>query len=290
MQSIDPEQAIKELTGQHFPISLRDVSPHPDAERLTGTTPDGLPSGVHSGGAWKLNGYVYKPVDVQPSMGCGYHVFSQELEVLLAMKGQPLFPHNWWVERHNSRTFIVRASAWIFGDDLDYEYIDRDKALYVERGIMNLNAHGWEVNEGSIPLAMSAGPGYQIFVYDMSAAQRMTGSGAFAADERDKVLRFFGECGQTWLAKFRRNARKVYGDCILNPDIEGPGYVYASMSRPTWIGINIPGATFVHVMKPDFHEAIPFTWIVTPEPLSDDYLRRTEFMYGWGPLTTKVTK
>jgi hypothetical protein len=289
MQSLDPEKVIKELKGKHWPIAIRDVAPHPDAVRLTGTTPNGLPSGVHTGGAWKLNGYVYKPVDVQPSMGCGYHIFSQEVEVLLEMTGQPLFPRNWWLERRNDRTFIVRAVAWIFPEDIDYENIDRDDALMVERGVMGLNARGWEINDG-IPLAMSAGPEYTLFAYDMSAAQRMTGSGAYAADERSNVIEFFDRCGQTWLAKLRRNARKVFTDHILDPDMSGLPYVYSSMYRPLWIGVNVPDATYIHVMRPSLSEAIPHAWILTPQPLNDDYLRRHEFEYGWGPLTTKVAK
>ena len=285
MQSLDPEKVIKELTGQHFPISMRDVSPHPDAVRLTGTTPDGLPSGVHTGGAWKYGDYVYKPVDVQPSMGCGFHVFSQELQVLWEMSGQPLYPQNWWIERHNGRTFIVRRVAYIFPEDIDYrDYIDREKALYIERAIWNLNAHGWEFNEASIPLALSAGPDYKLFIYDNSAAQKMSGIGAFAADERDKVTKFFGQCGQTWLADLRRNAREASNQRLLDPERQGIPWVYCSMYRPIWLGVNIDGATYIHQSRTSVQHAQPHAWILTPNPLDDDYLRRYEFEFGWGPL------
>jgi hypothetical protein len=43
-----------------LPLAIRDVGPHPHAVRITGSRPDGLPDGVHTGGVWLYGGEIYR--------------------------------------------------------------------------------------------------------------------------------------------------------------------------------------------------------------------------------------
>lgn len=78
-----------------LPLSIRDVGPHPDAVRLTGMRSDGLPDGVHTGGAWLWGQHgIFKPLDGRPYANAKNHYPTDELTVLELMAGQPLFPRS----------------------------------------------------------------------------------------------------------------------------------------------------------------------------------------------------
>jgi hypothetical protein len=63
-----------------LPLSIRDVAPGPDFTRLTGTRPDGLPDGVHTGGAWLSpdGREVWKPLDARPYANADGHIPASE--------------------------------------------------------------------------------------------------------------------------------------------------------------------------------------------------------------------
>ncbi len=281
----DLEGLVNELKGKQYPISIRDVSPHPDAVRLTGTNSQGLPSGMHTGGAWLLNGYIYKPLDARPHAGSLYHYGTLELECLLAMQGLPLFPVNWWVEKHHDRFFLVRPQGHLIPDEIPYSEIDRTKALYVEDGVRALNLRGWELGD-PIELASDPGKRYPLYLYDLSNATRMNGAGCCAADDDYRIAQFFKTTGNEWLYKLRCNARKVWSDLLLHPEHTEEHYthVYASMYRPIWIGLNIKGAHFVH-SHPSLQDARAHTWIATQGALPDDLVKRYEFQLGYASLS-----
>lgn len=291
MNNLDPKTIADEIRGKQYPLSIRDVSPHSDAVRLTGVKPDGIPDGVHTGGAWAWGEYVFKPLDGRPYANCPYHYSTLELEALIEMEGAYLFPHNWWIEKLNGRYFLVRLKSHIFGPDLDFTDIRRENLLSVEQSIRLLNAKGWEVND-DISLALHP-KDYDLFVSDLSAVQRMDGTGAYAADDEDRMLTLFERCGQSWIAKVRRKARSLVKTRLLRNDegIKGR-HAYGSMYRPMdalWAGElgRTYGATYIQ-HKPNLQEADPHTWIVTPEPLPPDVIRRFDLTWGWSPVETKI--
>ena len=263
-----------------YPLSIRDIAPTPDAERLTGTRPDGLPDGFHTGGAWKVGDEVWKPLDCRPYANADCHVSTREDEVLEAMVGQPLFPRNWRVEEANGRRFLVRKFAHIVDD---FSQLSYEQVLEVERGVRALNAAGWEIGD-AISLAFDL-DSYELFIVDLSNAQKMTGTGAFAADEDWRVRKVFELAGFGALSKLRQHAFHVItGIDFLDDKREGFVHVYASFNRPLGMWAKIPDSVFVHTDKANWSEQIPHTWVVTKEPLADDVCSRYELKHGWSPI------
>jgi hypothetical protein len=267
-----------------LPLSIRDVAPGPGAIRLTGQQANGLPSGVHTGGAWLYQGYIWKPLDARPYANCDAHYPTQEAECLKAMAGEILFPENWWIENRNGRKFIVRKKAYLIPDDIDYSKLDYQQLLTIEKGIRNLNAHHWEIGD---EIALAVDPDtYELFLYDLSTAHQMHDNGCYAADEEWRILQFFKLCQAERLVKFRENARHLTSMLIFDEDYQ-PGYrhVYASFNRPiNSIWASIPGAIYRHNDQADRGEAIPWTWVIIDQPLDDETIYRYELTWGWSPI------
>jgi len=270
-----------------LPLSIRDVSPSPDAVRLTGKSPNGLPSGVHTGGAWLWAGEVWKPLDGRPYANSPNHYSTREAEVLELMAGKPLFPRNWRVEERNGRRFLIRKKAYIIPDDFDYKdvFTSTDKVLMVEAAVRELNRNKWEIGDD---IALAVDPDtYELFLYDLSVAHLQDGQGCYRADEEWRIRNFFKACGAERLLKLRQNAFHVVSsiDFIME---RGGGFchVYASFNRPVSpIWADIPGEPkFVHNDWADWAESIPHTWIVVKEPLPDEILKRYELRWGWSPI------
>ena len=268
-----------------YDLSIRDVAPFAGAVRLTGTTPSGLPSGEHTGGAWLYEGKVYKPLDIL-AFDCDYHVPGPEAIVLKQMADTYLFPRNWMVEEHNGRRFLVRNVAHIMPVVPGGDYFDRQQVLKIERAVRLLNKRGWEIGD-EIAIALDAFD-YTPFLYDLSAAQQMPDEGAFAADDTERIERFFELTGNTWLLKLRNNARAAWRALELVPEVL-PGeigkHIYGSMYRPMdsmWA--HIPGAQFVQTGRANLSEAMPHTWVVTKEPLPKSTIDRFELSWGWSPI------
>ena len=105
---------------KEYPLSIRDVSPSPGAVRLTGTRQDGLPDGMHTGGAWLCGEEVWKSLDGRPYANAECHYSTLEADVLEEMADKPLFPRNWRIEEANGRRFLVRElptakARWLQG-------------------------------------------------------------------------------------------------------------------------------------------------------------------------------
>lgn len=267
-----------------YPLSIRDIAPAPDAERITGTRPDGLPDGFHTGGAWRVGDEVWKPLDGRPWANADCHVATREAEVLEFMAGQPLFPRNWRIEEANGRRFLVRKFAHVVDD---FSQLDHDQLLYVERGVRALNAAGWEVND-ALSLAFDL-DSYELFLVDLSAVQPMTGTGAYAADEDWRLKQLFRAAGFESLARLRERARSVVANIpFLENKRAGFVHVYASFARPLGNWAKIPESVFVHTDGANWSESIPHTWVVTKEPLADNVCQRYELRYGWSPIPRKA--
>lgn len=274
-------------------LSIRDISPFPDAVRLTGKSPNGLPSGVHTGGAWLVGDEVWKPLDGRPYANCENHYSTREDEVLDLMAGKPLFPRNWCVEERNGRRFLVRKKAYIIPDDFDYKdvFTTLDKALIVETGVRELNRNKWEIGD-DIALAIDPDT-YELFIYDLSTAHPQSGKGCYQADEEWRIDNFFELCGFERLRKLRHKARHIVSDLgfIIKHDREHC-HVYASFNRPiSSIWADIPGEpVFVHNDWADWAESIPHTWVIVKEPLGNEVLKRYELVWGWSPIHDRTER
>lgn len=274
-------------TKNEFPLNIRDVGPHPDAKRLTGTNGNGLPSGVHTGGAWLWEGEVWKPLDARPYLNCPCHYPTDELECLELMAGEPLFPRNWRREERNGRAFVVRDEAYLIPDDMPHKELDVEQILMIERAVRNLNRKHWEIGD-EIALAMDRKT-YELFLYDLSNAHPQNGRGCYAADEEWRVTRFFEACGLDFLVALRNNAHQVAVDLVISDlDAYRTGYdhVYASFNRPvSLLWASIPGDPILrHEAAASWRDATPHTWVLTREPLPEDVLKRYELKWGWNPI------
>ena len=271
-----------------LPLSIRDVSPAPEAVRLTGKRADGLPDGFHTGGAWLLGEEVWKPLDGRPYANAEGHYPTLEAECLEEMAGQPLFPRNWRIEEQNGRRFIVRKKATIIGQDIDYKSMTLPRLLEVERGVRALNRAGWEIND---PITLGFDDDlYALFLLDLSAAGRMPNKGCCVADDTWRLEKFFELCKADLLIKLRRNARHVTAEIPFILEHPNHRHVYGSFNRPIdGMWARLPGEpVFVHTPygSANWTESVPHTWVVTTEPLDDETLERYELRWGWSPVHT----
>lgn len=172
-----------------LPLSIRSVKPHPDAMLIHATRWDGVPDGVHTGGAyhWRDRHEVYKPLDGRPYMNADAHYPTQERECLEAFAGQPFFPRNWRVERLNGRDWLVRPWATILQPtDLSLDVL---RALWQQ--VQVVNAAGWELAD---LLSIGEVRG-ELFIVDCSCAHRQTGPGAWWADDKWRVAKLWRAAG-----------------------------------------------------------------------------------------------
>ena len=275
-----------------LPLTIRDVKPAPLAIRLTGTRADGLPNGFHTGGAWLLDGEVWKPLDGRPYANCEYHYPTDEIDALEAMAGEPLFPHNWRVEEVNGRRFLVRKRAHIVGQDIEYRHLSKEQVLLVEQGIREFNRRGWEVND-EIQLGIDPDT-YELFLVDLSTAMYRPPEqrkGCFAPDEDHRIYQFFRACGCDWLVTLREAAYRIIShmDNLIaraQKRREGFVHVYASFNRPIssmWASFPCE-VEFVHNERANWKKAIPHTWVVAQEPLDDETISKYELTWGWSPV------
>ena len=283
-----------------LPLTIRDVSPGPGAIRLTGVRPDGLPDGVHTGGAWLWGeGEVWKPLDGRPHPTAGAHFPTQDDVVLGVMAGAPLFPRNWTVEERGGRRFLVRAVAQIFPRDLPWSTLSEADALLVERGVRALNEAGWEIGD---PVSLGRDPEGRLFLVDLSNAHFIA-SHVHGADDLWRLDRFFQEAGFERLLRFRGLARTVIAPCRFLMAHRGYVHVYACPQPEVYAcpqpdaAASVPGALYVsaeaaaQALPPRMQAAhlaqylaLGHGWLVTAAPLSDADQTRLGLTWGWSPL------
>jgi hypothetical protein len=267
-----------------LPLSIRDTPPHPDAVRMTGVRPDGLPDGVHTGGAWEFQGEIWKPLDGRPYANCENHYPTREAEVLELMAGKPLFPRNWRIEERNGRRFLVRKRAFLIPDAVPYSELSLDQVLFVEQAVRDLNRAKWEIGD-LISLAVDPDT-YDLFFLDLSAAHPQDGQGCYRADEEWRIREFFKLCGADRLSKLRNHARHVLLNDLWMLEHPEHRHVYASFNRPiSGLWASIPGdPEYIHNQYADWTESIPHTWVITKEPLDQETMQRYELTWGWSPI------
>ena len=267
-----------------LPLSIRDIAPTPDAVRLNGERPDGLPDGTHTGGAWLTpDGFVWKPLDGRPFANCENHYPTLENECLEFMAGRPFFPRNWRVETLNGRRFLMRRKAFVYGSD-DLPLVEaRKHALGLEQAVRELNARHWEIGDA---LSLALDPdSYEPFILDLSTAHPQNGVGCYLADDEWRILVFFEQLGMLTTKRLRERARHILGERSLDKDFRGFRYVYASFYRPiSLMWATLPDCKLVHEDHANLPDALPHTWVVTREPLPDETIERYELDWGWSPI------
>lgn len=278
------------MSNETLPLSIRDVAPTADAVRLTGKTVTGLPSGCHTGGAWRVNDEVWKPLDGRPWVNCDCHVPTLEGEILndLSAKGVPLFPKNWRIKMVNGREFVVRPNSLIFPDDISRDDLlawsfdgdDADDALtYIENAIRTVNRLGWCIGD-DVSLALD--PSGDWFLYDLSNARRSS-----QADDQCAFNRFC-EVVAPSRNRLRQNARDIQDRHILGDGTPRffANYVYASFARPlgSWVrGLGECGTDYVfaHEACPSWSTLTPHSWLLRREPLDPKLVKNCELTVGY---------
>ena len=269
---------------KRLPLSVRDIPPHEEAERLTGTRADGLPEGVHTGGAWLWKDRVYQPLDGRPYANADFHVALPDVvECLEAMAGEPLFPKNWNVEERNGRRFLVRNEALIVTES-HLKRFDRERLELIERAVRNLNRRGWEIGD-EISLGYDRSI-HQMFVVDMSNCHRQAGKVAFAADEEARVRRLWDLAGADNLIGLRRAGKHVLGSYWgmqeRGVDVFEYNFAYGSYRRPlsrVWASIPDEVQVVSNWEWPTFPQ--PYTWLLSREPLDGELLNRYELTLAY---------
>ncbi len=270
-----------------LPLELRDISPHPDAVRITGTRPDGLPDGVHTGGAWVYDGMVFKPLDARPYPNAEFLVETEEVDCLAAMENTPFFPKNWTTETINDRRFLVRHEALVLHKDFTPAMLDKEVPLGVEAAIRNLNRAGWTIND-HISLAISKIGVY--FILDLSAAHKQSNKMSTIDAEDWLVHTFWKECEYIHLATLRDHARHILITRKFILDYPEHRHVYASFNRPiNSLWASIPNAVYVQQDNASWDTVVPHTWVVTPNPLPEETIYRYELTHGFSPWFEKET-
>lgn len=274
---------VKEQTEKELPVSMRENKPRVHAVCINRSRPDGLPDGIHCG-AWLDvdTRKVWKSLYGRPWINADWIVRTQEDEFLEKFAGQPYFPRNWEVKPSNGLWWLVRDEAITFNES-EYRDLDNETILDVEQAIMKVNSEGWAIND-YITLLIDKGS-YEYFIGDLSCAHPDK-----EADDWLHIERFFRICGREHLNVLRSNARTIIHELYFNPEWRekyqnGKEYrhVYASFNRPvSGLWASLGDALYVQEDKLGGEgEMIPFTWIITREPLDKDTIYRYELKWGW---------
>ena len=269
-----------------LPLSTRNIKPHKDADKLgNGYRADGLPDGIHTGGVYRYNGEIWKPLDGRPYANADFVCPTLEDKFLEVVADLQTFPKNWRVENANGRRWLVRPECIVLTEK-DLHNLDKDILLQIEQDVMEANRRGWEVND-AFQIAFDKTT-YLYFILDCSSAQQMTGQGAYAADEFDRIIRFFKLCGYDQLAQLRQNAKHLLSGFEFldkHPEAWENSYphVYASFNRPfslMWARLG-QECILEHQQRSD---AVPHTWIVTKEPIPNEKLYDYELTWGYSRI------
>lgn len=266
-----------------YPLELNEVAPGEGATRLPPATRwDGLPEGVHTGGAWEYQGKVWKPLDARPYPNCEVRVKTMEAEFLQAMAdaGVPYFPKNWEVVESNERWWLVREKATVF-DDYSYRNMDTEKYLELEQTIRIVNHLGWTLGD-TIVLAWDM-QSYEPFILDCSSAWKVSSYDS----EEWRVHSFFTQWA-AGIALIRTTGASAMADYRLWKESETlqptewkrkVNYAYASFARPfmlLWASKPAVEIDLVHTTGANWQKGIPHTWIFSQEPIDQEYLSRYE--------------
>jgi hypothetical protein len=272
-----------------YPLYFGDIIPEGDGfSRLP--TPEG--EAIHTGGLYlSPSGEVWKPLDVKPYANAEVRIPSREAEVLELMAHQPGFPVNWRIDQVRGRRFLVRPRCLIVGQDIHFRDLSLGSLLEIEQWIRSLNSQYWEVND-YLSIAFDERID-QLFLLDLSAAQPMDGHkspSAWLADDTQWFYKFATQCGATNLVKLRCDARHLTSSIAwlrLEEDENSPitknhRHIYGSRNRPvnsSWA--KIPDAVY---LDGDVRNTGIWTWVVTPNELSPDLVKKYELTWAYSPI------
>lgn len=277
-----------------YPLKLREVKPADNFTVLE--VPEG--EAFHTGGLFLSpdKKEVWKPLDVMPYPNAECRIESRELEVLELMKGQPGFPHNWRVEKANDRKFLVRRFCHVIGERISYKVMGLSQILEIEQWLRNLNSQYWEIHDHltvAYDRAIDA-----FFILDLSAAQPMGNSKSvnsiYVANDTSYFYAFAKKCGYETLVNLRWAAKHLTNSIEWlkmeldenSPITDKHRHVYASKNRPiNGMWCKIDGALFFDADK---RETGVWSWVVTPEVLSEETLKRYELTLGYSPIPYKI--
>ena len=272
------KQVKEKMTTITYPLSIREISTHPDAVRLTGVRLDGLPDGVHTGGAWHWQGEVYKPLDGRPFYNAGNHMETEEEKILEDMRDQPLFPANWRIEELNGRRFLVRPyCVMVPGPTLGKTYLDNAKLLMIEQGIRAANRRGWTIGD---LITLGVDKQRKLFLVDLSNAWRY--EPAYNADDHDKIMRFFYLVGAEKLYNLRLKASEKLDDYSIETGDLSRKYIYASFNRPLgrWCGFD-SSVTVLQENSPSWQTMTPHSWAITKTALPEETITNLQLQWGY---------
>ncbi len=283
------------MTATIFPLALRDTPPMPgDWVRLTGTRPDGLPDGLHTGGAWhnQVTNEVWKPLDGRPGPNAPAHWPTREAEALALVADEPGFPRNWLV-RHTTHTvdgqayqrgWLVRRHATVL-TAANQGLFTLGHVLAIEQGLRTLNRRGWGLND---TLTVALDEWLRPFIVDLSNAGPL---GPYEDEEHCYLLPFLRWAGYGWLADLRSAGCAIAHAILLWQDRLGyhNGHVYAGLGRqpkqvPRGTVIVEPEATRRAISK-----SCPQVrwWLVCPDEageLPEATVDRLGLMWAWSPI------
>lgn len=261
-----------------------DISPGDGFTRLdvsSRTNIRGLPENIHTGGIWvSPEGEYWKPLDARPYRNATKRFPTDEAACLSAMVGRPFFPCNWRIaESVDGRRWLVRHQAQVYGHDLPKEAITEGTALAVEQAIRDLNRQDWELGD-DISLALDENG--EMFILDLSAAICRQGSvGIYAADDSQRVIRFFRWLGFDHLCSLREAGRTLAVNLWLSGDdaINCCKHVYLTPCEHSNDASLPVGGYFVPTTMPAANDQ---TWVVSASPLlnPDQY----GLIWAWSPI------
>jgi hypothetical protein len=282
-----------------FPIEMYGQPPFDGCTKLTGTRADGLPDGVHTGGAFLTpDGFVWKPLIARPYPNADALYPTKEIDLLREFADKPFFPKNWTeVMTPDGRPWLVRKLAPVYGQEIEHRRINRDVLLALEQAVRGVNRAGWEIND-LITLALDP-KSYKPFIVDLSTAYPTRP--VKWCDDSDRFYRFAELCGYDRLSKLRHNAAGAWHHELMKAiseedkdratQVRRARHVYASYNRPfSLMWATMPfGTLCVHTDRSDPVNAVPHTWVFTVDPLPpnddrDSEAYRYELTWAYSPL------
>lgn len=253
-----------------YPLSHQEIAPCPGAVKAeNGKRYDGLPDGVHTGGGWIYNGKFYKPLDAKPYANAECRIPTREAIALHALKDvSPFFEFNWRIEFLNGRFWLIRPVCTIL---TPREYLDifgTDGLLAIEKTVQDMNNVGWLLND-LITIAFNPKTD-NVFILDLSSAQNVAPI-TYMDSEQWRVMEFWKHAGAEHLVKMRQKGHHAISSVEFSIHHKKYKWVYASYNRPvSKVWATLPESAVL--LQEDFgnwDNGIPWTWVVTEEPLSE---------------------
>lgn len=265
------------MEKRELPLSLIDIPPGEGAIRHTGIRLDGSPDGQHTGGVWFWNEEVWKPTDCLPYQNCKFRILTDEVEALIGLAGEPLFPKNWVAQESNGRCWIVRPICHIYSNDYK---LSTEELLQVKGGLRNANRLHWEINDD---ISIGLDPDGNLFVADLSIAiYRESTAGPYAASDEGKFWKLAKEMGFDLLCDRRRAAietsRHLSYKIIKDDWPWFPKFVYGSFYRPLDMWANKIPKTAHLVHNDRATDSIPHTWVFTDDPIDPAVVKSYELI------------